>query len=59
MSFKAVWGFDPDEVERARAAFSQRTDSDKSAHNIAEEQAARIPPSPNFQIYELRRIFRL
>jgi hypothetical protein len=43
MSFKAVWGFDPDEVARAQAALHQRSDPDESSYNIAEERAARIP----------------
>jgi hypothetical protein len=44
MSFEAVWGFDPDEVERAQAAFRQRIETHEAVHNGAAEGAARIPP---------------
>jgi hypothetical protein len=57
MSFKSVWGFDPDEVERARSAFGQRSDADEFAYNIAAEQAALIPPNTNSQIAELCEFF--
>jgi hypothetical protein len=59
MSFKSIWGFDPDEVEAARAAFSQWTDPDKISANITEDRAARIPSDICSQVKELRRIFRL
>jgi hypothetical protein len=59
MSFKSVWGFDPDEVERARSAFGQRIEADEFACNTAAEQAALIPPNTSSQIAELWRIFHL
>jgi hypothetical protein len=59
MSFEAVWGFDPDEVGRAQAAFRQRIEAHEAVHNGAAEGAARIPPDTCSQVYELRRIFRL
>jgi hypothetical protein len=59
MSFKSVWGFDPDEVMRARRFVPREPDVFESARDANEERAARISPDINSQIYELRRMFRL
>jgi len=59
MSFKAVWGFDPDEVIRAQRVRRAEPDTHEFTHNEIEEQAARIPVDVFSQIYELRRMFRL
>jgi len=59
MSFKAVWGFDPDEVTRAQSLQRAKPDNDESTYNDLEEQAARVPTDVYSQIYELRRMFRL
>lgn len=59
MSFKAVWGFDPDEVIRAQSLQRAEPDTHESTYSEIEEQAARIPVDIHSQIYELRRMFRL
>jgi len=59
MSFKAVWGFDTDEVIRAQSLQRAEPDTDESTYNDLEEQAARVPADVISQIYELRRMFRL
>jgi hypothetical protein len=59
MSFKSVWGFDPDEVMKAQRFVPREPDVFESAYEAAEERAARISPDINSQIYELRRMFRL
>ena len=59
MAIKEVWGFDPDEVAKAQAKFrSTAADEPASSYSIAEENAARIPPDAESQVFELRRIFR-
>ena len=59
MSFKAVWGFDPDEVIKAQRAWRAEPDIRESMSNEMEEHAARVPVDVYSQIYELRRMFRL
>ena len=59
MSFKSVWGFDPDEVMKAQRFVPREPDGFESAYEADEEGVARIPPDIKSQIYELRRIFRL
>jgi hypothetical protein len=59
MSFKSVWGFDPDEVMKAQRFGSREPDVFESAYEADEERAAGIPPEINSQINELRRMFRL
>jgi hypothetical protein len=59
MSFKAVWGFDPDEVIRAQSLQRAEPDTDESTYNDLKEQAARVAADVYSQIYELRRMFRL
>jgi hypothetical protein len=59
MSFKTVWGFDPDEVTKTQLSVPREPDEFESDYGADEERAARIPPDINAQIYELRRMFRL
>ena len=59
MSFKSVWGFDPDEVIRAQRERYVEPDTHESTYNEREEHAARVPVDVYSQIYELRRMFRL
>jgi hypothetical protein len=57
MSFKSVWGFDPDEVIRAQSLLRREPDGDESMYDAEEQRAARIPPDVHSQILELRRMF--
>jgi hypothetical protein len=57
MSFKSVWGFDPDEVIRVQSLLRREPDSDESTYGADEQRAARIPPDVQSQILELRRMF--
>jgi len=59
MSFKSVWGFDPDEVMKTQRSVPGEPDGFESAYEADEERAAGIPPDINSQIHELRRMFRL
>jgi len=59
VGMKSVWGFDPDEVMRARRLFRVQRDEDESAYTAEEQRAARIPRGSYSQIYELRRMFRM
>jgi hypothetical protein len=60
VAIKAVWGFDPDEVAKAQARLrSAAAEGPTSSYRPTEENAARIPPDAESQIYELRRIFSL
>lgn len=65
MSFKAVWGLDPEEVEKAKQRpqtagdFSCDLDEERPDEDLASVHWAKIPASFEAQIYELRRIFRL
>jgi hypothetical protein len=56
MSFKDVWGFDPNEAIRTQSLFD--SNRDESMYNEDEQRAARIPVDVYSQIYELRRMFR-
>jgi hypothetical protein len=59
MSFKAAWGFDPDEVIKAQSLQRAEPDTHESTYSEIEEQAARIPMDIYSQMYELCRMFRL
>jgi hypothetical protein len=59
MSFKSVWGFDPERAIQAQGFFRSEPESDSIAYSAAEELAARIPSDGDSQIYELRRMYRL
>ena len=57
MSFKSVWGFDPDEVIRAQDLLRREPDVDESMYSADEQRAAHIPPDVHSQILELRQMF--
>jgi hypothetical protein len=57
MSFKSVWGFDPDEVLRAQSMVRREPVADESTYSADEKRAACIPPDLRSQILELRRMF--
>ena len=59
MSFKSVWGFDPEEAISAQRVFREQIGTQDSAYSSVEEQAAQIPPDADLQIAELFGIFRL
>ena len=61
--FKTVWGFDPDDVEKAKQQVTPMRDfgnfdAEQAAENFPSDQVVRIPFSFEAQVYELRRIFR-
>jgi hypothetical protein len=58
VSFRSVWGFDPEEALHAQQLFRERIGAQESAYCSVEEQAAEIPPDANLQIDELYRMFR-
>jgi len=65
MSFKAVWGFDPEEIEKARQRYEVADDSpcelgvERPVEDFVSDGWAGIPSGAEAQIYELRRMFRL
>ena len=59
MSFEAVWGFDPDKVIQGVGLPPSDIETDKVGYSAEEQRAARIPPDPCAQVYELRRMYRL
>jgi hypothetical protein len=58
MSFKSVWGFDPDEIADRSNVFGRPPESQNRGYSMSEEQAAGIPSDVCAQIHELQRIFR-
>jgi hypothetical protein len=58
MSFKSVWGFDPDEVTGAQLGPLGPND-DKSAYDYADHRFPIVPLDVDAQIIELRRMFGL
>jgi hypothetical protein len=61
--FKAVWGFDPDDVEKAKQGVTPigdvgNFDDEQFGENYPSDQVVGIPFSFEAQVYELRRIFR-
>ena len=63
MSFMSVWGFDPDEVNKAQSPFRREanfdeSDADESMYDADEQQAAHIPTDVDSQILELLQMFR-
>jgi len=40
MSFKSMWGFDPEEAFNAQRAFLERIGSHECEYSLTEEQAA-------------------
>jgi len=65
MSFKAVWGFDPEEVERAKQQSKPASDLPREpvqvehAGELAGDDGLEIPCSREAQVYALMRIYRL
>jgi len=57
MSFKAVWGFDPDEVKSSQTRLRGKKNACDASYDVLEEMAARIPLSWE-QVDELWRMFR-
>jgi hypothetical protein len=63
-SFKTVWGFDPDDVEKAKQWVMPTGDfgnfgEKQSGDNFPNDQEVGIPFNFEAQVYELRRMFRL
>jgi hypothetical protein len=59
MSFKAVWGFDPDEVLQAQQ-YGLNLNHRETPEGIGPaEELVKTPVGPDAQVSELRRIFRL
>ena len=58
MSFKSVWGFDPEEAIQAQRRFRGEIGTLEFTYNSVEQQAAKIPPDVQSQIAELFRMFR-
>jgi len=62
MSFKAVWGFDPEEIAKVKPPaddFPSTLGAETTREDAVSDDSAGIPSSFEAQIYELRRIFRL
>lgn len=57
MSFKSVWGFDPDEVIRAQRLSRREPEGDEPMYGADEQRTAGLPPDVHSQILELRRMF--
>lgn len=58
MSFKSMWGFDPEEAFNAQRAFLERIGGHECAYSLTEEHTARIPSDVHSQIGELLRMYR-
>jgi hypothetical protein len=59
MSFKSVWGFDPDEVIRAQKLGRREPNVDESVYDSEEQRPPGMPLDVYGQMYELRRMFGL
>jgi hypothetical protein len=59
MSFKAVWGFDPEEVAQAQRAFRSLPYAEEPEPMNATDECIGIPSSAELQLSELQRMFRL
>jgi hypothetical protein len=61
MSFRGVWGFDPDEALRVQNAFRRSIATANDADEIIRDPRgeATIPRSRASQVHELQRLFRL
>ena len=57
MSFKSVWGFDPDDVSNSTKPREQNPEILTNKHLASEQEAAGIPNEVWAQIDELWRIF--
>ena len=58
MSFKSVWGFDPEEAFNAQRAFVERIGGHGGTYSLTEEHAAQIPSDVHTQIVELLRMYQ-
>jgi hypothetical protein len=62
MSFEAAWGFDPIEALRIQKLFLQAVGGVQEGPQETEEECVgesfEIPVNVDFQVYELRRMFR-
>jgi hypothetical protein len=59
MSFKSVWGFDPDEVSRSQERMGRESNIDESEHESADQSPPNVPLDVDAQINELRRMVGL
>jgi hypothetical protein len=59
MSFKSVWGFDPDEVIGSQELTRREPTVGESACEPADQRPPSIPVDVDAQISELRRLFGL
>ena len=62
MSFKAVWGFDPEEVLKAQKQFVQlqaSVSNEDVAEGDCEPEVIPMPTGRDSQVAELWRMFRL
>jgi hypothetical protein len=59
MSFKSVWGFDPDEVMRSQKLTGREPNVDEPKHDCVDQTPPNMPLDVDAQIHELRRMFEL
>jgi len=64
VTFQVVWGFDPDKALRAQDLFRRTLvplggSSEDETDTGGGQENVRMPPGKTFQVYELRRLFRL
>ena len=59
MAFKAVWGFDPEEVMREQTEFQQLLNGTSLRSENGLDEVMNFPSSADAQIHELRWMFRL
>jgi hypothetical protein len=57
MSFKSVWGFDPEEVSRSKEFKRRDPNIDSSEHEFEDQSPPNMPFDVHAQINELRRMF--
>jgi hypothetical protein len=59
MSFKSIWGFDPDEVSRSQELKRRESNIDGSGCEFADQSPPNMPFDVDAQINELRRMVGL
>jgi hypothetical protein len=59
MAFKAVWGFEPEEVMKEQREFQQSLTGTNLRSENGFDEVMNFPSSADAQIDELGRIFRL
>jgi hypothetical protein len=59
MAFKAVWGFDPEEVMKEQREFQQSLTGTNLRSENSLDEGMNFPSSLDAQTYELGWIFRL